>query len=38
MAQEYHDKMIGTFKEADQTRAEADAAQKEFIKAQLTSP
>jgi uncharacterized coiled-coil DUF342 family protein len=30
--------MIGTFKEADQTRAEADAAQKEFIKAQLTSP
>ena len=34
MAQEYHDKMIGTFKEADQTRAEADAAQKEFIKAQ----
>ena len=38
MAQEYHDQMIGTFKEADQTRAEADAAQKEFIKAQLTSP
>jgi uncharacterized coiled-coil DUF342 family protein len=38
MAQEYHDKMIGTFKEADQTRAEADAAQKEFVMAQLTSP
>jgi len=34
MAQEYHDRMIGTFKEADQTRAEADAAQKEFLKAQ----
>ena len=38
LAQEYHDQMIGTFKDADQTRAEADAAQKEFIKAQLTSP
>jgi len=25
--------MIGAFKEADQTRAEADAAQKEFLKA-----
>ena len=34
MAQEYHDQMIGAFKEADQTRAEADAAQKEFLKAQ----
>ena len=33
-AQEYHDLMIGAFKEADQTRAEADAAQKEFLKAQ----
>ena len=29
LAQEYHDQMIGTFKEADQTRAEADAAHKE---------
>jgi hypothetical protein len=26
--------MIGAFKEADQTRAEADAAQKEFLMAQ----
>jgi len=34
LAQKYHDQMIGTFKEADQTRAEADAAQKEFLKAQ----
>jgi len=34
MAQEYHDHMIAAFKEADQTRAEADAAQKEFLKAQ----
>jgi uncharacterized coiled-coil DUF342 family protein len=34
LAQEYHDQMIGAFKEADQTRAEADAAQKEFLKAQ----
>ena len=34
LAQEYHDQMICTFKEADQTRAEADAAQKEFVKAQ----
>jgi len=34
LAQECHDQMIGAFKEADQTRAEADAAQKEFLKAQ----
>jgi len=34
LAQEYHDQMINAFKEADQTRAEADAAQKEFLKAQ----
>ena len=34
LAQECHDQMIGAFKEADQTRAEADAAQKEFVKAQ----
>jgi uncharacterized coiled-coil DUF342 family protein len=34
LAQEYHDQMICSFKEADQTRAEADAAQKEFLKAQ----
>ena len=34
LAQEYHDKMIGAFKEADQTRAEADVAQKEFLRAQ----
>ena len=34
LAQECHDKMIATFKEADQTRAEADAAHKEFVKAQ----
>jgi len=34
LAQKYHDQMIGAFKEADQTRAEADAAQKEFLKAQ----
>lgn len=34
MAQECHDEMIGNFKEADQTRAEADAAQREFLKAQ----
>ncbi len=32
LAQVYHDQMIGAFKEADQTRAEADAAQKEFLK------
>ena len=32
LAQEYHDQMISAFKEADQTRAEADAAQKEFLK------
>src|SRR5512136_507641 len=34
LAQKYHDQMITCFKEADQTRAEADAAQKEFLKAQ----
>jgi len=34
LAQECHDHMIAAFKEADQTRAEADAAQKEFLKAQ----
>lgn len=34
LAQEYHDKMIGTFKEADQVRAEADSAHREFVKAQ----
>ena len=34
MAQECHDQMISNFKEADQTRAEADAAQREFLKAQ----
>ena len=34
MAQECHDEMISNFKEADQTRAEADAAQREFLKAQ----
>jgi len=33
MAQECHDQMISNFKEADQTRAEADAAQREFLKA-----
>lgn len=32
MAQEYHDQMIAAFKEADQTRAEADSAQKEYLK------
>jgi len=34
MAQECHDQMISNFKEADQTRAEADAAQREFLRAQ----
>ena len=34
MAQECHDQMISNFKEADQTRAEADAAQREYLKAQ----
>lgn len=33
LAQEYHDQMIAAFKEADQTRAEADAAQKEYLRA-----
>jgi len=33
LAQKYHDQMIAAFKEADQTRAEADAAQKEYLKA-----
>ena len=33
LAQEYHDRMIAAFKEADQTRAEADAAQKEYLRA-----
>lgn len=34
LAQEYHDQMIATFKDADQRRAEADLAHKEFVKAQ----
>jgi uncharacterized coiled-coil DUF342 family protein len=33
-AQQYHDKMIVIFKEADSIRAESDAAHKEFVKAQ----
>lgn len=33
-AQEYHDKMITTFKEADKIRAESDAAHKEFVQFQ----
>ncbi len=33
-AQEYHDKMIVIFKEADAIRAESDDAHKEFVKAQ----
>ncbi len=33
-AQEYHDKMISTFKEADRVRAESDAAHKDFVKFQ----
>jgi uncharacterized coiled-coil DUF342 family protein len=33
LAQKYHDRMIAAFKEADQTRAEADAAQREFLNA-----
>lgn len=33
-AQEYHDKMITTFKEADKVRAESDAAHKDFVKFQ----
>ena len=33
-AQQYHDKMIVIFKEADAIRAESDAAHKEFVKAQ----
>ncbi|MDD5616596.1 MAG: coiled-coil protein [Candidatus Methanoperedens sp.] len=33
-AQQYHDKMITIFKEADAIRAESDAAHKEFVKAQ----
>jgi uncharacterized coiled-coil DUF342 family protein len=33
-AQEYHDKMITTFKEADKIRAESDAAHKDFVKFQ----
>jgi len=33
-AQEYHDLMIATFKEADKIRAESDAAHKEFVKFQ----
>ena len=34
LAQEYHDKMIVTFKEADRVRAEADSAHREFVKVQ----
>ncbi|MEA1984337.1 MAG: coiled-coil protein [Euryarchaeota archaeon] len=30
-AQEYHDKMIATFKEADKIRADSDAAHREFV-------
>ncbi|MCD1294255.1 phosphoserine phosphatase [Methanocella sp. CWC-04] len=37
LAQEYHDKMIECFREADKTRAEADAQHKEFVKAQETA-
>ncbi len=33
-AQQYHDKMIVIFKEADAIRADSDAAHKEFVKAQ----
>ena len=33
-AQEYHEKMIASFKEADRIRAESDIAHREFIKAQ----
>ncbi len=33
-AQQYHDKMILIFKDADNIRAESDAAHKEFVKAQ----
>ncbi|AKB85491.1 coiled-coil protein [Methanococcoides methylutens] len=33
-AQEYHDKMISTFKEADKMRAESDAAHKQFVEFQ----
>lgn len=33
-AQQYHDKMIVVFKDADTIRAESDAAHKEFVKAQ----
>ena len=36
LAQEYHDKMIATFKEADQVRAAAEAAQPEIVNAQYT--
>jgi len=37
LAQEYHDKMIECFREADKTRADADAQHKEFVKAQETA-
>lgn len=33
-AQDYHDKMITTFKEADKVRAESDTAHKDFVKFQ----
>jgi len=33
-AQQYHDKMIAIFKDADAIRAESDTAHKEFVKAQ----
>src|SRR3990170_2033472 len=33
-AQQYHDKMIVVFKEADKIRAESDVAHKDFVKAQ----
>ena len=34
LAQEYHDNMLASFKEADQKRAEADASHKDFVRAQ----
>lgn len=37
LAQEYHDKMIVEFKEADKVRAEADEAHKKFVEAQETA-
>jgi len=34
LAQEYHDNMLASFKEADKMRAEADASHKDFVQAQ----